>query len=436
MNNPFLSLPFDKQAESSIISALLLPGCDLTADLMSVLSSEHFYIKTHQIVFKCVSDMFKELSHIDLVTVTSKLQDQGRIDDVGGVYGLSKLVMDNPLASHALEYAKIVKDKWRARQFIEKFALMSGRVQNNEGIDEVLPQAIETIFSLNESNQKNEEEFKNAYKELEDLTFSDQIMGLKTEIKTFDYVTGGLLLGKYYAIAGRVKQGKSAFASQIALNLIMRNVPGLYISLEMPTRDVLGRLSSTLAEIDYSKILRKTATDQEKKKFKEAYDVVFKKPITVKAPASMPAHQISNEIILAKNKSNIQFVVIDYIQKVRVENGDVRQSVSDASEAIRAACKEMNVAAIVVCQLNRDADRERPRLSHIKESGAIEQDADVVCLIYDTEAEHDGGIYRKKTLAFDANRNGPECEQQMIYEGRYLKFREAAKESFSNNREN
>lgn len=422
-----ITLPFDDQAEAALISGILLPSGELIDDIITQLSPNHFWIRSNQILFECILSMHRNSEKIDQITVTSKLKDLGRLEEVGGAFYVSKIAISNPMASHAVEYMEIVKEKWRLRNIIEISDQFQRRASDNESSKDLLSEIESKVFKLAQDSMPEQNNLEAAEAELDQMIDSDMELGIQTGIKTFDDVTGGLLDGRYYAIGGRIKQGKTAFACQIALNLIMKNVPGLYISLEMTQSQLLGRLGSTLSDVEYSKFLRKKLSDKEKLRLKTAYKIIAKKPLTLQVPPSISAHEIRNEIRKAKRKHGIRFVVIDYLQKVRTENGDVRMSISNASEAIRATCKETGVSAIVVCQLNREAEKERPRLGHLKESGAIEQDADVVCLIFDAKGDEGTGM-KTKTLAFDANRNGPECDQEMLYDGKFFKFREKARD--------
>lgn len=426
MNNKIL--PFDEEAEVAVISGLLMPSGELTDDIFSQLTTDHFWVRSNKILFETISQMHQKSEKIDQITVTNKLKAAGTLEEVGGAFYVSKVAMSNPLASHAPEYAEIVKEKWRLRSLIDIAGKLEDKAYQNDDSKELLNEVESKVFKLSQDSLPQQDSLQSAVIDLDGLLDNNIEQGVQTGIPSFDNITGGLLDGRYYAIGGRIKQGKTAFACQIALNLIMRDVPGLYISLEMTKSQLLGRLASTLSEVSYSKALRRMLSDDEKAKFRKAYRTIVTKPLALQVPSSISAHEIRSEIRKAKRKFGIRFVVIDYIQKVRTEHGDVRLSVSNASEAIRATCKETGVSAIVVCQLNREAEKERPRLGHLKESGAIEQDADVVCLIFDSNKENDGHSLKLKTLAFDANRNGPQCDEEMLYDGKFFKFREKAKE--------
>ncbi len=417
-------LPFDEQAENAVLSGLLIPSGDLIDDIISEISADHFWIKSNQVIFSAISELHKKSLKIDAITVSSYLKSCQQLDEVGGDFYVFKVATSNPLASHAIQYVEIVKEKWKLRKLIEISDHVQRKAYLSDDSKDLLSEMEGKLFSLSQDSTQEQNSLQSACQELNEILDSETQYGLETGIKTFDKITGGLLPGRYYGLGGRVKQGKTALACQMTLNMILRGIPGLYISLEMQRSEIIARMCCNLAEVDYSKVVRKTYNLEEKAKLKKANEIIKQKPLVLKVPATISAHEIRSEIRKAKRKFDIKFVVIDYIQKVKIEGGDVRISVSNASEAIRATCKETGVAAIVVCQLNREAEKERPRLGHLKESGAIEQDADVICLIFATDKEQDGFSARDITLAFDANRNGPQCDEQMLYEGRFLKFRE------------
>lgn len=430
-------LPESFDAEVSVLACLFNQLSEDSEEILGSLTSEHFWRRCHQIIFTVISDMIRNGEKVDMITVTSKLKDQGKLEEVGGAHNVSSIALASLAGSQSLAYLEILKDKLTLRKAVELGYELQQRANNCEDLKVLIPEIEAKLFSLSSVSNVKVGGIEEALERLDSMVEKRRAgigdSGILSGIPSFDKVTGGLLPGRYYVIAGRPKSGKTAIACQIALNFAMKDQSCLFISIEMSSDRLLGRMASNLSQIPYHSFLNCTANENWLNQFRMAYHVISKKPFYIETPVEPTGAEIRSMIRRYKRKHDIKLVVIDYLQKTKVLKGDARSSVAEASEAIRCACKESGVPAIVLCQLNREADKERPRMSHLKESGAIEQDADCISLLW-REKENDDltpGELVPIVLAFDANRDGPICDQKLLYDGKIFKFKERAQESKS-----
>lgn len=387
--------PFSIEAEQAILSNLLNSRNGECIDQCSLLSSNHFYNRSHQIVFETISKLHGELKPFDLVTVTNRLRDQSKLEEVGGIGELSKLAMASRLSIHLSDHVAIVEEKFKARRIEEicegsKISLNSG----NEVAD-VLSKLESDIFELNVSSNQEENELQGGSDDLQRMIDvrknGGEVTGLLSGIKAWDDCHFGFQRSQYYVLAGRPSAGKSAFADQVALNLILRNVPFLYVALESSRERVLAKIACKMAKVNYYHFIINNLDIEKLNQVQICADRIKKSSMILIRPMDINPNGFRSIMRRAKRRFNIELVILDYLQKVSIPSGmEIRQAISTASMNIQRGCVETNVPALVLCQLNREAEKEaRPRMGHLKESGQIEQDADNISILWAQKEKRD-----------------------------------------------
>lgn len=427
--NEHLPMPQSPEAEIQILGAIFLNYSEALDRCIELIKTECFYQRSHQIIFDACLEMHASGLPVDLVTVTGHLKKKGNCDEVGGAFYLSK-ILTSATSSHLEYHCEVLIEKLRLRKVIEFSEDAKAKAYSSDSAKELIPEMEATLFAISSDVITEDNLTSKAVSKLdvqvEMRMKGNQTFGVPTGVPSFDRITGGLLPGRYYALAALQKVGKTALGCQIALNVVLSGKPVLFISLELSEDRLLGRMASTHSGASYFHYLNNSLRPEDLIKFQRSYRHIGKHPLIIERPIDVTGAQIRSMIRKNKRKHGIELVVIDYIQNVSVRDGDVRRSVADASTAIRNACQETGVPAITICQLNRSAAKERPRMYHLRESSQIESDADTIIILFpkverDTLGPND---LLPMIMAFDANRDGPACDQELLYDGSCLKFKE------------
>lgn len=430
MNTEHLEMPQSAESEKAVLGAILINYSEVLDRCIELITEESFYQRGHKIIFKAFLEMHSKGLPIDLLTVSEHLKTQGLLDEAGGRLGLSKMAGHNPSSAHYEHFCEIINEKLRLRRVIEFSEDSKSKAYLADSSKELIPEMEATLFSISSDSVKDENLTEKAVDDL-DLQVESRLegrkaFGIETGIPSFDRISGGLMPGRYYALGALQKVGKTALACQMALNIILNKIPVLFISLELSRDRLLGRMACTNSGINYCKFLNNSLSKEELLKFRDSYRFIAKHPLIIERPIDITGSQIRSMIRKNKRKNGIELVVIDYIQNVSIKDGDVRRSIADASTCIRNGAQETGVAAITLCQLNRSATKERPRMHHLRESSQIESDADTIIILFPKLDKEDlqPNELVPMIMAFDANRDGPSCDQELLYDGTCYKFKE------------
>lgn len=441
-SQPQLTLPPQSlEAEESIISSILIDNSSLL-DIVQILSPEDFYKTAHQKVYSAIIDLFSKSEPVDLVTLTNVLRAKGQIEDIGGASYLAALLDTVPLAVNAPHYAKIIHDKACLRRLIEKANLITRRCFEHSGdVDEVLDFAETSIFEISES--KIRPSFYPLKKIIESNidTLEERqgnktlVTGVSTGFRQLDNLTSGLQNSDLIILAARPSMGKTAFALNIARNAaIDSNVPTAIFSLEMSKEQLSMRLLCAEARIDSSRLRTGFFRNDDWPKLTQAASTLSDAPIYIDDSADISAVEIRAKSRRLKMEKDLGLIIIDYIQLMQSAHSSERRDleISEISRSMKALAKEINVPVIGLSQLNRKLEErsdKRPQLSDLRESGALEQDADLVMFIYRDE------VYNKKEdnpnkgtaeIIIAKQRNGPIGTTTLAFLKSYTRFESLA----------
>jgi replicative DNA helicase len=429
--------PQNLEAEESILSAVLIDN-DTLLDVLEVLAPEDFYKSAHQKIFAAVAELFRKSEPVDLVTLSNILRAQNRLEEIGGATYLARLVDTVPLAVNAQHYAKIVHDKACLRRLIEKSNKIARRCfEDSDDVDNIIDFAESSIFEISENKIKPSfyhigKIIEGNIDALEERQGSKALVtGVATGFTKIDELTAGFQQSDLIILAGRPGMGKTAFALNIAQHAAVgANIPVALFSLEMSKEQLSMRMLSSEAQIDSAKMRRGFISQNDWMKITDAAGVLAEAPIFIDDSPDITALEIRTKSRRLKMDQNIGMVIVDYIQLMKGSASAERRDleISEISRSLKALAKELSIPVVALSQLNRELEKrsdKRPQLSDLRESGALEQDADVVAFIYRDELYNKDENNPKKGTAeiiVAKQRNGPTGFAPLKFWDAYTRF--------------
>ncbi len=440
--------------EEAVLGAILLDE-DALSVVLGILKPESFYTDAHQLIYRAILRLFDRSNPIDLLTVTEELKKSGDLDSIGGGYYLVELT--NRVGSSAnIEYhARIVAQKHVQRELI-KFStqIIRDSYEDTTDVFSLLNDAEKGIFGITQNNGTRKEAVtaaslaSNSLNRLDEARKNkDGITGVTSGFYALDGITGGWQASDLIILGARPSQGKTALALNIAMNAAKSKVPVLVFSLEMSGPQLMDRLISSEARINGNSITRGRVTDDGVAQVTAAAEIIAELPIFVDDTAAIGIGECRSKCRQMKAKHGIGLVVVDYLQLMVGERkrGDSRDvEIGTISSGLKNIAKELGIPVIALSQISRDNEKrggnKRPMLSDLRESGNIEQDADIVMFIHRPEyygitEDSDGNNLRGVAeIIFAKHRNGAVGTEELVFESMYTLFSDKKKESFDPNR--
>ena len=431
--------PHSIQAEQSLLGSLMLDN--QTWDSIADKVGEHdFYRREHRLIFAAVRKLTEVEQPFDVVTLAETLERNGELQEAGGLPYLGAIAKDTPSAANVKAYAKIVRERSVLRQLISVGTDIGDIAFSPEGreVAELLDEAECRVFEIAEQEARGGGGFQpiktlltKAVERIEILFQRDEpITGLATGFTDFDMMTSGLQKSDLIIVAGRPSMGKTTFAMNIAENVaIDAKKPVAVFSMEMPGDSLVMRMMSSLGSIDQHRVRTGKLEEAEWHKLTSAVTLLTQAPIFIDDAAALsPTEVRARSRRLKREQGDLGLIVIDYLQLMQVPGNIENRAteISAISRSLKALAKELNVPVVALSQLNRSLEQrtnKRPIMSDLRESGAIEQDADLIVFIYRDEVYNeespDKGIAE---IIIGKQRNGPIGTTQLTFLGKYTKF--------------
>ncbi len=439
--------PHSIEAEQSVIGGLMLDNgrWDQIADL---LIEQDFYRQDHRLIFSCIASLSESNTPFDVITISERLESLGEIEEAGGLSYLGTLVKNTPSAANIKAYANIVRERSILRQLIRVATDIGDSAFNTEGRNytELLDNAEKLVFEIADQGNRGGRGFV-AIKDLLvkavdriDLLFQQDnpITGISSGFSDFDEMTSGLQPSDLVIVAGRPSMGKTTFAVNLAENAaIKHNVPVAVFSMEMPGEQLAMRMMSSLGRIDQHKIRSGKLDDDDWPRLTSAVGMLAEVPIFIDDSPALTPTELRAKARRLKREHNLGMIVIDYLQLMQVHGkSDNRTAeISEISRSLKGLAKELNVPVIALSQLNRSLEQrpnKRPVMSDLRESGAIEQDADVIIFIYRDEVYNDDSPDKGTAeIIIGKQRNGPIGKVRLTFLGKYTRFENFVPDSYS-----
>ena len=427
--------PQNISAEQAALGSMLLQE-DAVLHGVDILRPEDFYKKSHQIIFKCILELFEKSRGVDLVTLTEELNRINLLEDIGGVTYLTNLINSVPTAANIEYYIKIIEEKSILRNLIiSATKIISMGYEEKEDAKVLLDKAEHLIFEVSERNLGQsfvpiKEILQDSFEKIESLYHRGEfITGVPSGFDEFDDITTGFQPSELIVIAGRPGMGKTAFCMTIAQYIaVSKSIPVALFSLDMSKSQLVQRMLCSEARVDAHNLRKGRLAESDWPTLSMAAGRLASAPIFIDDTAGSSCLEIKAKARRLKAQHNLGLVIIDYLQLIsssgRVENR--QQEISEISRSLKSLARELNVPVIAVSQLSRaveQRERKRPRLSDLRESGAIEQDADLVVFLYREE------YYKPKTerkgiaeVIISKQRNGPTGQIDLAFVKEYAKF--------------
>ena len=438
-------MPQNLDAERSILGAILLDNHALNAAIENI-KPEDFFLEQHRRVFNQMIALGESQQAIDLVTLTESLHRVGELEASGGAPYLAALADGMPRVSNVEHYARIVREKALLRNLIHATHNIQQRaLEGEDGADTILDNAESSIFALAEDRVKaglipvkdivrdNFERLEKIFREGKSIT------GVSTGYMELDKLLSGLQPSELLILAARPSQGKTALALNLAENISIRaGMPVAFFSLEMSKESLLQRLVASVAQIDAHKFRSGHLSREDWRRMTEALGTISSAPLWIDDAGSTSVLEIGAKARRLKREKGLSLVVVDYLQLItgRGRFNNRQEEVSSISRGLKGLAKELQLPVLVLSQLTRAPEREErgPQLSDLRESGAIEQDADVVMFIYRPHwSKMDASPEERDQAEIQVakQRNGPTDKVRFVFRSRLTRFEEAAPDAFS-----
>lgn len=436
--------PHSIEAERSLLGSLLVDK-ESIIKISDVVRAEDFYHDAHRIIYQAVNDLYDKRSPIDLVTMTNILEDRGELKLIGGASYLAKLANEVPTASHIFQYATIVKQKSTLRKLILAGDLIKGLGYDEEkNIEELVDDAEKALFGVSQTYVSNKfvhikDVLNQTYEKISDLhdpEAKEKYRGIPTGFASMDNLLSGMQPSDLIIVAARPSMGKTALALNIAQNAAKKGFSVGVISLEMSKEQLVERMFCSLLAVDSWKMRTGKLTDEDFSKIGGVMDELNSMKIFIDDSIGNSIAELKAKARRLKMEAGLDMLVVDYLQLMTAGSGGFNQSnrvqeISEISRALKALARDLSIPIVALSQLSRAVEMRPskvPQLSDLRESGAIEQDADVVMMLYrDDYYEEDSEKKGVTDIYIRKHRNGPIGHVELAFKKEQMKFMDIEK---------
>jgi len=439
--------PQNLEAERALLASMLIAP-RYYDDIASILHRDDFYAESNRIIYTHLEQMHSETKNVDVTLLVDSLRTAGELENIGGEAYLAEMLHSQVVPVHAVSYAEIIRDKARLRNLIHASVdIIHEAYESTQPPQELVSQAEEKIFAIHEgragdSVSKLGDVLFQSYELIDDRLRNGGATGTPTGFVDLDKMLGGLHHDELIILAARPSMGKTALATNIADHVAVEEGVGtLMVSLEMAALELVQRIVAGRGRIDGRKFRSGFASEKDHKNFNKAYGALRDAPLYIDDSPSRSMSEISAVARRLKRQGNLGLIIIDYLQLISPDNSkDPRQEqVAKIARRLKGLARELSIPVLCLAQLNRQTEASGgshiPRMSHLRESGAIEQDADVVMFVhreeyYMTEKEaEENGIKGKAQIIVSKQRNGPVGSVDLAWFSQYTRFMNLAEDS-------
>lgn len=436
--------PSDVRSETALLGSIILKP-DVIDELITQVREDDFYDDGNGILFETLRQMHIAGKRIDIALLVSRLKKDKHFETIGGIARLTEVTQSVPNAANAVYYAQLVREASVRRKLIGASRDIAILAQDGDAeVDQLLSKAESIVMEVGAANITAErcvsirDVVMESLASIETRQREGRVAGVLTGFTSLDETLGGLLPGQLIIVAGRTSMGKTSLAVNIATNVAARSTPVLVVSLEMTRTEIVERIMCSVGEVSTYKVRNGLISNDERRKLVEISANVAQMPLWIDDAPTRGVSEIGALARRMKRRDGLGLVVVDYLQIVTPEHGSSKtprqEQVAKISAGLKALARELHVPVVCLAQLNRQPDGmadRKPRLSHLRESGSIEQDADVVLFVHRDAyyLTHSGGSGempdpRSALIIVAKQRNGPTRECHAVWEGEYTTFRD------------
>jgi replicative DNA helicase len=438
--------PHSVEAEQAVLGGLMLDAnaWDAVADIVT---AGDFYRRDHRQIFEAIAEVAENRGACDAVTVSEHLERKGRLEEIGGLAYLGTIARDTPSAANVRAYAEIIRERSILRQLVTAGGEIAAAALDGKGrsASELVDEAERRVFEIAERGSRGKSGFI-AIKDVLPQTIDrldllhqtpGEIRGVPTGFTQLDRKTTGLQAGDLVVIAGRPSMGKTTLAVNIAeYAAIAKGVPSAIFSMEMSAEQLTLRLIASLGRVNQSHLRTGSFTEEDWSRIQGAMAQLSNAPLYVDETPALTPTDVRARARRLKREKGLGLIIVDYLQLMQVSGNKENRAteISEISRSLKALAKELQVPVVALSQLNRAVEQrtdKRPVMSDLRESGAIEQDSDLILLIYREEV-YDPNTTRKgiADIIIAKQRNGPIGEVQLTFLGEYTQFKDLVAESY------
>jgi replicative DNA helicase len=429
--------PHDIEAEKSVLGALLLDK-DAIVKVVEYLRPQHFYKQSHESIYRAIVDLYEQREPADLITVPAELKKTDELERIGGVGYLADLVNSVPTAANIESYARIIKTSALKRSLINAAAEINELALNESEIEDILDRSEQLLYSVSQDRLHQDfipvkDTLEVTFERLDELSKNrGQLRGMATGVRSIDRTLSGLQKENLIILAARPSVGKSSFAiNNVAQHAAVTMGKGVALfSLEMGREMIVDRLISSQAGIDNWRISTGNLEPEDFEKYGVAAGELAEAPLFIDDTPGITILEMRTKARRLMMEQDIGLIIVDYLQLIRAQRAESRvQEVSMISQGLKNLARELKVPVLALSQLSRAVEQrggdKKPQLSDLRDSGSIEQDADVVMFLY--RPDEDDRTNLKLNIA--KNRNGPTIEMDLFFKGEITKFYEISRDS-------
>jgi replicative DNA helicase len=438
--------PHSLEAEQSVIGGLMLDN-RAWDEIADIINEQDFYRHDHALILRSINALAENEQPYDVVTVSEWLGARGELDSIGGLAYLSILANDTPTAVNIKAYANIVREYSILRSLIQVGNEISASAYNADGkpSKELVDEAERKVFLIAEQGAGNRQGFEainellgRAVKRVEEMYRSDTTLtGIATGFTNFDDKTSGLQKSDLIIIAGRPSMGKTSFAMNLAENAALHNENSVAVfSMEMPGEQLALRMMSSLGRIDSHSLRTGKLDDHDWPRLISSVNMLSKAKLFIDDTAALTPTELRARTRRLKREHGLDLVIVDYLQLMQVGGSTENRAteISEISRSLKALAKELQVPIVALSQLNRSVEQrpdKRPVMSDLRESGSIEQDADVILFIYRDEVYNPESADKGTAeIIIRKQRNGPIGTVRLSFLGQYTRFENLAHDDY------
>lgn len=437
--------PQSNESEMAVLGSIMLRPDSLN-EVIDIISTDSFYSQRHKIIFDNILKLYSEGKPIDLVSLSERIKTQGKIDQAGGRAYLSELIESVPSSANIAHYAEIVRNKYFLRRLIMAAEKVTSLGYNEaEPVENILDSAEKEIFNItNQSGKKSVVELKDtlstAWERIDDLHRNkDKMRGVPTGFKNIDNVLAGLQKSDLIILAARPSVGKTSLALDIARHVaVNEKIPVAIFSLEMSAQQLIDRMLAAQAQVNSWRLRNGHLTNEEDfEKIRDSLSVLSDAPIFVDDTPANNIISIRSTARKLKSEKGLGLIVVDYLQLMMPtqsrQSDNVVQQVTELSRSLKSLAREIDVPVLALSQLSRAVEQRggRPRLSDLRDSGSIEQDADVVAFIHrEDRYKEESDRNNIAEILIEKHRNGPTGRAQLYFDSDRSTFKDIDKTDY------
>jgi replicative DNA helicase len=435
--------PHNKEAEQSVLGSILIDK-DAILKIIDLVNSDDFYYDTHKMIYGAMVDLYNRHDPIDLLTLSNILEERKHIDTIGGAAYLAELTSVVPTASHIFKYAQIVKNKATLRKMIRAGSVIAGcGYTEDEEVEKLLETAEKEVFSISQTFLKDRfvhvrDILTQRYEEFSALHMAedkDKVKGIPTGYKSLDNVLSGLQPADLIILAARPSMGKTALAlsivQKISIEAAKKRTVGIF-SLEMSKEQLVDRLFCSLLAVDSWKLQHGRLDDRDFQNMGSVMDILNQAPVYIDDSVGTSISELRAKARRLQMEHGLDLIVVDYLQLMSTGNmayaGNRVQEISEISRALKSLGRELHVPIIALSQLSRAVELRNPKipqLADLRESGSIEQDADIVMMLYRKDYYDENITEDEKGITevyIRKHRNGPVGKTELRFDKKQMRF--------------